>query len=323
MSDTPFTEGHTLRFEQRPRAEGCNVGTWIGFKHVLYMAEEAALQYLRQVGFGMGPLLKDFALCVELVDSRLRLSRPIEIDDVVQIEVRNVTGRQARELTLAVTMAIAGSAAPRIASGHVKLQLRKASGDLGNGVAPPEALAQFVTERIQRDPSRQAMPATLELHRDSKTGERVPLALPKTFTWKSTIPYYYCHFTERMRHSGYVRHMEESVARFLADRGISIATFLRERHWIPVVLAADVEVLAEAQMEETLWTAFTVTEILKNTTYTARVDYYVERDERLVPTATGTITHAYLEILDRGVGSTVVPFDARVLAALESEGVRK
>ena len=34
----------------RPRYEGSNICTWIGFKHVNYLVEEAVLEHFRQLG---------------------------------------------------------------------------------------------------------------------------------------------------------------------------------------------------------------------------------------------------------------------------------
>jgi len=34
----------------RPRFEGSNICTWIGFKHVMYLIEEAVLEYMRRNG---------------------------------------------------------------------------------------------------------------------------------------------------------------------------------------------------------------------------------------------------------------------------------
>ncbi len=117
--------------------------------------------------------------------------------------------------------------------------------------------------------------------------------------WKWRIPYFYCHFTERLQHSGYLRLMEEVVDRFLASRGISIQTMLETRRWIPVVPNARLEILSEALMEETIYTVYTVKHIFKDVTYTSRMDCYVPRNNMLVHTATGQITHGYAEILNR------------------------
>ena len=136
--------------------------------------------------------------------------------------------------------------------------------------------------------------------------------------WKWRIPYFYCHFTERIQQSGYLRIMEEVVDLFLADRGISIRRMLTDQKWIPVVPQARVEILREALMEEELYTVFTVEDVFKDLTYTARMDCYVLRGDELVQTATGRITHGYALILDRHAWE-VVPFDERTLAAFRGE----
>ena len=63
---------------------------------------------------------------------------------------------------------------------------------------------------------------------------------------------------------------------------------------------------------------FTMDHITKDITFTGRMDCYVHRDGRLVKVATGTITHAYLVIRNRGIGSDVVKFDKTVREALAS-----
>ncbi|HZB50088.1 MAG TPA: hypothetical protein VE547_13430, partial [Mycobacteriales bacterium] len=103
-----------------------------------------------------------------------------------------------------------------------------------------------------------------------------------------------------------------------ADRGISIRRMLTDQKWIPVVPQARVEILREALMEEELYTVFTVEDVFKDLTYTARMDCYVLRGDELVQTATGRITHGYALILDRHAWE-VVPFDERTLAALRGE----
>ena len=76
-----------------------------------------------------------------------------------------------------------------------------------------------------------------------------------------------------------------------------------------------VEILAEARMEEDLYTVYTVEDVFKDATYTSRLDCYVRRDGALRPTATGSITHGYAVIESRR-DWRLVPFDDRVLRAL-------
>jgi acyl-CoA thioesterase FadM len=87
--------------------------------------------------------------------------------------------------------------------------------------------------------------------------------------------------------------MEEVVDRFLHDRGLGVGKLLDERGWIPVVSRARVRLLADAHMEETVHTVFTVQDFLKDISYTATVDHYVRRGDQLVHIATGTIMHGY------------------------------
>ncbi|MBV8821091.1 MAG: thioesterase family protein, partial [Acidobacteriaceae bacterium] len=133
------------------------------------------------------------------------------------------------------------------------------------------------------------------------------------------IPYFYCHYSQRIQHSGYVRIMEEIVERFLAARGISVRTMLEQRQWIPVVVEARVDLLREALMEETLYTVYRVEEILKEMVYTARMDCYLVRDGELLQTATGRITHGYGKLEGRS-GGALVAFDPATVAALRQAG---
>ncbi|GAB3935173.1 hypothetical protein GCM10027614_09470 [Micromonospora vulcania] len=113
------------------------------------------------------------------------------------------------------------------------------------------------------------------------------------FVWAWRVPYFYCQYSQRMQHSGYVRLLEEVVDRYLAERGVSVPRMLRERGWIPVVSRARVEVLGDARLDEPMWVTFTVTDVLKDVTYDARMDCHVVRDGRLVRVATASILHGY------------------------------
>jgi trans-aconitate methyltransferase len=49
MTANPMTTSLVMR----PRHEGANMRTWIGFKHFLYLAEEAVLHWFRDHGYGV------------------------------------------------------------------------------------------------------------------------------------------------------------------------------------------------------------------------------------------------------------------------------
>jgi acyl-CoA thioesterase FadM len=135
------------------------------------------------------------------------------------------------------------------------------------------------------------------------------------FLWSWRAPYFYCHFSDRVQHSAYVRALEEVVDRFLDARGLSVGRLLRERGWIPVVSRARVQLLAEAHMEETVHTTFVVEDVLKQTAYDARMDCYVQRGGALVHTATARILHGYAQSRGPEAGR-MVPLDDETVAAL-------
>ncbi|MER6878127.1 hypothetical protein ABT279_49065, partial [Amycolatopsis sp. NPDC000673] len=139
------------------------------------------------------------------------------------------------------------------------------------------------------------------------------------FVWRHRIPYFYCHFAERLQMSGYLRIMEEVVDLFLADRGVSIKTLLDRQRLIPAVPHSRITLLDEAYMEEDLYTVFAVEQVFKRLTFTSRMDSYVLRDGVLVQTATGRITHGYAELAGRREWG-LVDFDDVLLGALAGIG---
>jgi acyl-CoA thioesterase FadM len=307
----------------RPRYEGSNICTWIGFKHVNYLVEEAVLDHFRQSGTPARRLYEDDGLCVEFVTMDTRIGSAVHMDDDVTATVTPQPAQKTGgELGFAVTLTVEREGKTiKAASSKVRVVLRT---DQRGGPAPqpPAELAPFVVEAIDRpDPSGLPIPAAnpLALGRGGAGVDPVLAELTKgqnAFAWRWRIPYPYCHFTERLQLSGYLRQMEEVVDLFLADRKVSIKTLLEEQNWIPVVPRSSIDLIDEALMEEDLYTVFTVEEVFKGVTYTARMDCYVLREGALVRTATGRITHGYAVIENRRDWS-LVDFDERMLTALK------
>ena len=273
----------------RPRYEGANIGTWIGFKHLNYLVEEAVLAHLRQHDLGPGTLFDTHGLCVELVGMDTRILRAVRIDDVVHAEVTPVEGDGAT-LDLKVVLRVG---AVRSVSATARVVLRHDTGDPVPAELAPYAVVDLAEVAPPHDPP----------------------AGTNTFTRSSRIPYFHCHFTKRLQLSGYLRLMEATIEGFLADRGVSVGTLLAEQGWIPAVPRSSVTVLAEAAMEEELHTVFTVEEVFKRLTFTGRMDWHVMRDGVAVPVGTGRITHGYAEIGGRSDWG-LVSFDDRLVRAL-------
>ncbi|MEV7287840.1 hypothetical protein AB0O01_25255 [Streptomyces sp. NPDC093252] len=301
------------RLEIRPRYEGSNICTWIGFKHVNYLVEEAVLNHLRQAGLAPGTLYEDYGLCTDLVDLDTRILHAFHIDDTAVAEVAPHRRARDGELLFAVTLHVRRDTLLKAVTSTVRVQLRL--DPRGGGELPvPPALAPFAVDRLSARPDRAVTPVAA----DPAAGDLLKelTAGRNAHAWTFRIPYWYCHFTERQQMSGYLRLMEEAKDRLVADRGVSIKTMLDERNWIPVVPHSRITILDEARMEEELYVVLTVESVFKGFTYDSRMDTYVVRDGRLIQTATGRITHGYAVIKNRRDWS-LVPFDDRMTAALE------
>lgn len=280
-----------LRVQARPRFEGSNIRTWIGFKHLMYLVEEAVLLWFRDRGQGPQALYHAHGLGLEILDSSVQLPALVELDDEVQCLV---TPRRPGQFSVTIRVPRPGSATLAV-RGRVTVAL--VPEDRGRPPAPP-ALGELVAAGLQFAAAGQAT-----------------ASVPDGFRWTWTGRYFHCHYSDRVQHSAYVRALEEVVDRFLAARGMSIRTLLDERGWIPVVSRARVRLLAPAHMEEEIHTTFQVTEILRGTAFDAVMDCHVERDGRAIPVASAQILHGYAASRGPDAGR-LVELDAGVIARL-------
>jgi len=288
----------------------------------MYLVEEGILEHFRESGYTPREMFEENGLCLEIVESSARILHALHMDDLVRVEVKpNLRSKDKSCLNYKVRVFVDRDEKELkavIANVKVLFQQDSYEGDEASAV---KDLAPYVVSEVNRakDVELVKVPSAdrAQTGMDSLISQVVPEG-SNAFVWKWHIPYFYCHFTNRMQHSGYLRLMEEVVDLFLADRGISIWKMLDTKRWIPVVPSANVEILREARMEETIYTVYTVEDIFKDTTYTSRMDCYVERDGKLVHTATGKITHGYAVIEDRCDWS-LVTFDEETVAALRGE----
>lgn len=308
--------------KQYPRFEGSNICSWIGFKHIMYLAEEAVLQHFRDCGFVPRQLFEEYGLCFEIVASSIRILHAIHMDELVETEVIPIASNENPELVFSFKMFVEREKRLKTCTGRLKVLFRKHQDEIDASEIPAELLKSSVHE-IDRSGSL-VVPSVPQFSPGEGRGVYNPKddliyrIIPKdanAFVWKWHIPYIYCHFSKRMQMSGYIRLMEEVEDLFLADRGISIYTYLSTRQWIPVVSSSKIEMLREAIMEEVIYTVYTVEDIFRDATYTHRMDCYVERDGALIHTATGKITHGYARIENRKVWK-LVNFDDTTLASL-------
>jgi acyl-CoA thioesterase FadM len=292
-------------FRCRPRYEGANIRTWIGFKQFMLMAEEAVVQWFRERGLGPQRLFHEHGLGLEVIDSSLQLPSLLEIDDEVDVEVvEQGPGR------FAVTLrARRDGEGVIVARGRLVVALVREA----DGAPAPERLAPLV---VAGAAGASPVVGVGDIPIGRSRSARSVLAPPgsRSFLWSWRAPYFACHYSDRVQHSAYVRALEEVVDRFLYDRGLSIRTMLEERAWIPVVSRARVQLVDDAHMEEIVHTTFTVEEVLRRAAYDARMDCFVERDGSLRRCATARILHGYAVSRGEGAGGLVELDDATVAA---------
>ncbi|MDI6099261.1 thioesterase [Actinoplanes sp. NEAU-A12] len=265
----------TTYYTGRPRYEGANIGTWVGFKQFVYLAEDAVLQYYRDRGQSPASLFHSHGIGLSFVEHSVRLPGPIYVDDLVHAQA-TLTSSGTFEDTFTVILAVYrdGERVPVLKG---RLRVAFVTEHAGGAGPTPEWLTGRVVAGLA----------------DLRPPASAPAGPREGFTWSQSIPYPHCHFSDRIQHSGYVRNLEEVVHRYLADQGISIRRMLTERNWIPAVTRSQVRILADAHMEEELLTVFTVDDVIKDVMFAGRMDAYVERSGTLVHTATAAITHGY------------------------------
>ena len=311
MTATPaLLDGPPTVHIGRPSYEGANIRTWIGFKHFMYLVESAILDHFRQRGVGARELYQRHGLGLEIVDCSVQLPTALEVDDEVAVTVTPAAKQPGQGAAFTAQISVSRDGVPTTAlKGRVRVALITEK-DAPATDPVPAAVEPFVLPEVADGTAEPlAVPA------GSTVQDVLAPAGSNAFLWSWRIPYFYCHFSDRLQHSGYVRAMEEVVDRFLCERGLAIGALLAERGWIPVVSRARVRLLADAHMEEIVHTVFTVQDILKDISYTARMDCYVQRGNQLVPTATGTIMHGYA--ISRGPqAGTVAVLDADTQARL-------
>jgi acyl-CoA thioesterase FadM len=291
----------------RPGFEGSNIRTWVGFKHFGYLVEAAVLQWFRDQGLGPGRLYHEFGLGLEMVECSQLLPSPLDVDDEVTAVARP-TG--AGRFTIRLT--VRRDSEVTVCRARVAVALVREREDAVT--TAPEGLHVPVVEGV-RDLADPEARRDLTLMPGQDPAEFLRAHDPGSYVWSWRVPYFFCHYSDRVAHSGYLRALEDTVDRFLADRGISVGRMLVERGWIPVVSRSATTMLDDVHVEETMLTTFTVEEVLYDTTYDARMDCYVARDDRLVHVATARIQHGYA--ISRGPeAGRLADLDAAVQEAL-------
>ncbi|MGW0330952.1 hypothetical protein ACWD0J_03565 [Streptomyces sp. NPDC003011] len=286
----------------RPLFEGNNISFAIGFKHINYVAEAAVLHHFRAAGLPVGELYRHYGLGFDIVDIHSRLGALLAVDDEVEAVVTPATKDGDTRLRFKADLYVERDGERVKCAGSTILVALRVDGHIQAQQPWPAGLGRFATDRLGA--GEQLEIAASPVPYGEFTAGRGTSADPvlseligetNAFGWRWRVGYFYCHYNERVQMSGFLRVMEEVEDLFLADRGLAIKEVLDTRGWIPVVTRSRIELLDETVMEEELYTVYTVEDVFKTLLYTTRMDCYVLRRGRLVKTATGTITHGYLQ----------------------------
>ncbi len=283
----------------RPAYEGSNIRSWIGFRHLMYLGQEALLGWLRRQNLGPQRLYQEHGLCLEIVEASFAFIGLVEIDDEITAHV--VPGGLNR----------------------LRVVLRAHRGD-------EHVLASkgwFTIALVRRERSRMLpkLPDWLETAIvDDLTQARItPLdarveslhSPGNPFEWSWRARYFHCHYSDRLQFSAYLRALEEITDRFLEARGLSIPAMLKERSWIPVVSRARVQLLCDAYLDETIDATFAVDDVFKASAYIARMQCNVQRRASKVRTAIAEIVHGYA-ISEGAAAGQLAQLDAVVVDRL-------
>ncbi|MDR0416332.1 MAG: hypothetical protein LBH76_03255 [Propionibacteriaceae bacterium] len=318
-AEPDWTPGQTTRVELRPRFEGANIATFIGFKHVNYLVEEAVLDFFRQTGWSSRRLFEE-GWAVDLVDLKTRILHALHIDDLV---VATVTWQGLVDSSLQFQVFFyrpgeVGGLKLVSARANVVLRAEDRLGPPGQLAQPALAGAAAATLERGRPPHR-VVGVTLPPSDHLGASSQVPAGLlhgsgPALF-WQWRAPYFYCHHTTRLQLSGVLRYMEEAADLFWLRRGAGIRLLLEEQDWIPVVPVSEVHLVGEAAMESRLGIVFQITSVFRRSTYDARLDCYAIEADALRLVATGAITHGHAH-LDSRADWSMVEFDDRLSHAV-------
>lgn len=293
-----------------PRAEGCNIGMWMGFKHLMYIGEEAVLKWFRAQGAGPRTLWEEHGVEIEIEASSIRILRALHVDDVARVDIRRSPGSvdNGMNFELVAWSVCDGSESYKSFSARIRTRLRTQTDFQGRILGEDPRRGERIADGLV---------PTIVLDQDESPLRVASLSHDGAFTCGFRIPYHHCYYSNRLRMSGHQRLLEDIVDRFLDARGISIRTMLETRGWIPFVSTANIEILQDALMEEDLVLVYSVAGIFKNLTYDASYVAYATRRNVLVPVARGSITHGYAGISSRKDWG-IVSFDENTVTALES-----
>ncbi len=247
-----------------PGFEGANIGLWVGFKQFSYLAEHALLDYCAATTASVSELVHEQGLGVDLRRMSARLPQPLFVEDEIVFDVH--------------------SAQPRVSDGTTATFAARTLGEGSRTVM--KGRAEYCLRPLERPGSWRGRPVEVP-------AEAPVVGLGDPHVWSQQIPYFYCRYSDPVQFDGYVRMVEDGVDRFLAAKGLSIPTVLRDRGWIPAVTEFHISSTTPVYMGEDVQVSVWLTDITADMLFALAFDFSVLRDGQKISACRAQITHGY------------------------------
>lgn len=289
-----------------PRYESATIGTWAGFSQIMALSEEAVIHWFRERNYGPALLYRDYGMRLSLTDSSVLFRNPLGTGEEVSAQITQV-GPRYRDVRLWTQ---------RDGIRHDVLQGRLTVGLVRDRAAdaelPPDLAELAVGQIAGLGTAVRSHDPAYELEGlASAAAAGIPAGFPRA--WR--IPYSACHSSGWMSFAAYFRVIEALVDDFMADRGLRMSNLLAERGWVPAFARARVRLLGDAGVDETLHAVYSVARAVGTGLFDGRIECYVRRGDRAVPTATAIVLHGYV-LADGPAAGQVAELDPGTIAAV-------
>lgn len=296
----------------RPQNEGANIENYIGFKHLTYLMEETIINYFREKYLSPNQLLRMFGVKFYIKSLKIDILKAVNIDDEIVMKIFSPNEYPTNRFKIKAS----DNSGILFFKGELVVCIDKPIKD-----AEFHLVSKNFRYLLKEMVEKEATDNNIELPINNSN----PIQILKeyksfnsAFIFSKRIPYYYCNYTDELHHSGYERIIEEAVDLFLEERGMSIRTMLNSKRWIPVVSKSQIEIKHKIKLEDTIYIAFSVKNIVLNSIYEADIYFFKQYNNKLIEVANGSITHGYSCIKNPETPELVI-FDELTLKKLSNE----
>lgn len=294
----------------QPWYESAGVGAWAGLSQLTALSEEAVASRFRERDQAPAALYRDYGLRLSVLDASVLFKSPLGTGDEVSAEVAGI-GPRYWDVRLWTWR---GHARQDVLRGRLTVGLvrdRPARAEVPPDLAPlvVEDLAGLGTSVGSHDVGHEQQALAAAAAAGTLGGFHR--------AWRVAHPA--CHRSGRMSFAAYARALESLTEDYLTDRGLRVSRLLADRGWVPGYARARIRLLGDAALDETLHARYSVARLVGRGLLDGRVECYVQRGARFVPTATAILLHGFL-LADGPDAGQVAELDASTAAALTAAG---